>query len=190
MLREDLRGAVALAHHFLRTVVRAGDRVVDATCGNGNDTLMLARLVGAGGRVWGFDLQEDAITATAALLVAHGCRAQVELTAAGHEQLLHFVREPVTAVVFNLGFLPGGDREIITRAETTVASLKQAVSLLVPGGMVTVAVYPGHPGGDEESVAVEQWVSGLPPETFNAWRSRQLNRSDSAPYLLLVERRP
>jgi SAM-dependent methyltransferase len=164
--------------------------VVDATCGNGNDTLLLARLVGEGGRVWGFDVQEDAVRNTSALLDEHGCRTRVELAAVGHENLLAVVREPVKAVVFNLGYLPGGDRGCITRSETTVASLDQAVSMLLPGGVVIVAMYPGHPGGDGESEVVERWASKLPPHIFNAWRSRQLNRSASAPYLLLVERRP
>ncbi|GAM08905.1 putative rRNA methylase YtqB [Geobacter sp. OR-1] len=186
----DLRGAVTLAHHFLKGRVRPGDRVVDATCGNGNDTLFLAGLVGAEGRVWAFDIQEDAISNTAALLAGHGCSSRVELAPVGHENLLGLVTEPLSAAVFNLGFLPGGDRKCITRAETTVAALEQVVSMLVPGGIVTIALYPGHDGGDEEADAVERWAAALPPHDFNVWRHRQLNRSTAAPYLLLVERRP
>jgi SAM-dependent methyltransferase len=185
----DLRGAVPLAHHFLRAAVRPGDRVVDATCGNGNDTLFLARLVGESGRVTAFDVQKDAIQNTSALLLEHGCRSRVELAAVGHENLLDSVREPVSAVVFNLGFLPGGDRCCITQTHTTVAALGQALELLLPGGIVTVAMYPGHSGGDEESEAVEAWSAALSPKHFNVWRNRQLNRSPAAPYLLLVERR-
>lgn len=185
----DLRGAVALAHHFLRAAVRPGDRVVDATCGNGNDTLFLARLVGGAGRVWAFDVQQDAVQNSSTLLYEHDCLCQVELFHQGHEHLGEIVREPVRAVVFNLGFLPGGDRACITRPETTVTALGQSADILLPGGIVTVAVYPGHSGGGDESEAVEKWASGLPPALFNAWRHRQLNRSDAAPYLLLVERR-
>jgi SAM-dependent methyltransferase len=181
---------VALAHHFLRNVVKPGDRVVDATCGNGNDTLFLARLVGEHGCVWAFDIQPLAIEKTAALLAAHQCDSQVELIADGHESLSALVKGPLSAAVFNLGFLPGGDKGCITHGETTIAALAQAAALLVAGGIVTVAVYPGHSGGDDESQAVEQWASGLSPHIFNVWRHRQLNRSAVAPYLILVERRP
>lgn len=187
--REGLRGAVTLAHHFLAERVRPGDCVVDATCGNGNDTLLLARLVGAGGRVWGFDVQQAALDRTAALLDEQGCTGRVELVLKGHENLNELVREPLRAVVFNLGFLPGGEKGCITRSETTLSGLEQAVELLLPGGIVTIALYPGHSGGDDESLAVERWASALPPRTFNVWRHRQLNRSGSAPYLVLVERR-
>ncbi|MBT0663384.1 methyltransferase domain-containing protein [Geobacter pelophilus] len=186
----DLRGAVALAHHFLRNVVKPGDRVVDATCGNGNDTLFLAKLVGEHGRVWAFDIQPSAIEKTSALLAAHQCASQVELIAGGHEGLSALVKEPLSAAVFNLGFLPGGDKGCITHGATTIAALAQAAALLTTGGIVTVAAYPGHSGGDDESQAVEQWASGLPPHIFNVWRHRQLNRSAVAPYLILVERRP
>jgi hypothetical protein len=185
----DLRGAVPLAHHFLRAALRPGDRAVDATCGNGNDTLFLAGLVGAEGRVWAFDIQNDAICNTSALLFEHGCRSQVELAAVGHENLFETVREPVRAVVFNLGFLPGGDRCCMTLPHTTVAALGQALELLLLGGVVTVSMYPGHSGGDEESEAVESWGAALSPKLFNVWCNRQLNRSPAAPYLLLVERR-
>jgi len=189
-MNRDLRGAVTLAHHFLRATVRPGDHVVDATCGNGNDTLLLARLVGPNGRVWAFDIQPDAIRNTATLLEEGGCLVQVELANIGHEHLIESVGGAVRAVVFNLGFLPGGDTGFITQPGTTLLALEQAAEMLLPGGVVTVAMYPGHPGGDVESDAVEKWASGLSPKKFNVWHHRQLNRSEAAPYLLLLERRP
>jgi SAM-dependent methyltransferase len=183
-----LRGAVALSHCFLRERLREGDAVVDATCGNGHDTLLLAQLVGPAGRVWAFDVQADALAATRALLHEAGCLGQGELVAAGHERLGEFVAGPVKAVVFNLGYLPGGDKSCVTRPEQTVAALRQAVELLLPGGIVTIAVYTGHPGGAEEGAAVDEWAALLPPEQFNVWRCRQSNRPATAPYLVLVEK--
>jgi SAM-dependent methyltransferase len=188
MKAEKLRGAVALSHFFLGERVEPGDRVADATCGNGHDTLFLARLVGPGGKVWAFDLQEKALVNTRALLDEAGCLAQTELVAAGHERLAEFVGEPLKAALFNLGYLPGGDKNFITRPEQTLAALDQAAHLLLPGGIINVCVYTGHPGGAEEGEAVEQWAAGLAPATFNVWMSRQINRPSSAPYVVIIEK--
>ncbi|MCM0082519.1 class I SAM-dependent methyltransferase [Geomonas sp. Red32] len=186
--RGELRGAVPLSHFLLRGHVGAGELAVDATCGNGGDTALLAELVGEGGRVWAFDLQPVAIEATRALLEEKGLSRRVELVQAGHEGLAGFVPEGLSAVVFNLGYLPGGDPALVTSPESTVAALGQAAALLKPGGIVTAALYTGHPGGPEEAAAVEEWAAALDPRRFNVWTSRQLNRSNVAPYLVWVEK--
>jgi SAM-dependent methyltransferase len=184
----SLRGAVPLCHHFLRAVVRPGDRVADATCGNGFDTLLLAELVGASGHVWAFDVQEQALAATRERLAEAGFGERVTLLAAGHERLVELVPGPLRAVVFNLGFLPGSDQCCRTATETTLAALEQAAQLLAPGGIIAIAVYTGHAGGDTEGSAVLAWAAALPPKQFNSWRHYQLNRSATAPFLVLVER--
>lgn len=185
----DIRGAVSLCRHFLCERVRPGDSVLDATCGNGNDTLLLARLVGAGGTVWAFDIQGAALRETARVLEENGLLRQVKLLEAGHERIAELVSGSLNAAVFNLGFLPGGDPGCITLPETTLSALAQALDLLRPGGLLLVALYPGHAGGDDESSLVEGWGKGLDPSRYNVWRHRQLNRSDRAPYLIMVERR-
>ncbi len=188
MRAEGLGGAVGLSHLFLRRTVVPGDGVIDATCGTGRDTLFLARLVGSKGRVWAFDVQDGAMDAATDLLRDAGCLDRVSLVRAGHERIAEHVSGPVRAVAFNLGFLPGGGRGTVTRPETTLAALEQAEALLLPGGVITIAVYTGHPGGAEEGRRVEEWAAGLSPRRFNTWRSSQLNRSESAPYLVLVEK--
>lgn len=188
MRAEGLGGAVGLSHLFLRRAVTPGDGVIDATCGTGRDTLFLARLVGSAGRVWAFDVQEGATSATADLLRDAGCLDRVTVVCAGHERIAEHVNGPVRAAVFNLGYLPGGERAAVTRPGTTLAALEQAAALLLPGGIMTIAVYTGHPGGAEEGRAVEHWAAGLQPRGFNTWKSSQLNRSESAPYLVLVEK--
>jgi len=187
---EGLGGAVGLSHLFLRRVVRAGDVVVDATCGNGFDTLFLARLVGERGRVWAFDIQPDAIRSAEAMLYDAGCLSRVKLVNAGHELLTDYVREKVRAAVFNLGFLPGGNGGAVTGGETTLAALDQAAGLLLPGGVITVALYTGHPGGAEEAAMVEHWAADLPCRGFNSCKSRQMNRSALSPYVIVVEKQP
>jgi predicted methyltransferase len=188
---KDLRGlygAVPLAHFFLQERLTAGALVVDATCGNGQDTLLLAELVGAAGRVWAFDIQEAALAKTGARLAAAGLESRVVMVHAGHERLAEFVTEPLQAVTFNLGYLPTGDREIKTAAATTVTALQQAAALLKPGGFILIAVYTGHAGGEEEWEAVRRWCAALPPHDVNVWQARQLNRSAAAPFLVVIEK--
>lgn len=183
-----LRGPVPLSHLFLRSFMRDGHRAVDATCGNGHDTLLLARLVGARGHVWGFDIQPQAIDETSRRLVEADLSSRVTLLPVGHEGLAEHVTKPLQVVLFNLGYRPGGDRAIITRSDTTVSALEQSRGLLAAGGVVIVTVYPGHDGGAEEQSAVEDWAAGLDPRTHHCWRMGQTNVSPGAPYLLLVQK--
>ena len=188
MARQGLAGAVPLAHYFLRERVRTGDSVVDATCGNGQDALLLAGLVGSSGRVVAFDVQAEALARTRARLAAAGLAERVTLVHAGHERLAEFVQGGQRAIVFNLGYLPAGDQSVRTEPVSTLAALNQAVELLLPGGLVLVAVYTGHAGGEEEWRAVADWAAALPPRSCNVWQARQLNRSPAAPFLVVVEK--
>lgn len=186
--RPPLRGPVPLSHLLLRQYVHQGDTVIDATCGNGNDALLLARLAGPAGRVWAFDIQAAALERTAHLLADAGLGERVVLVAAGHETVADHVAGPVSAVVFNLGYLPGGDRSVITRPESTLAALQQALALLQPGGIIAVTVYPGHPGGAAERAAVEEWSASLAPGSAHVWHMGQLNVAADAPYLILIQK--
>jgi SAM-dependent methyltransferase len=183
-----LRGPVPLSHLLLSNFVRDGQHAVDATCGNGHDTLLLARLVGESGHAWGFDIQQQALAETGRRLADAGLDNRVTLLHTGHEELAQHVAVPVQAVLFNLGYLPGGDRSIITRPETTLNALEQGLQLLAPGGVVMVTVYPGHNGGSDEQATVEAWAAGLDPKTYHSWRMGQTNVSETAPYLLLAQK--
>jgi SAM-dependent methyltransferase len=187
---EGLGGAVGFSHFFLRQVVRPGDRVLDATCGRGRDTLFLAGLVGNAGEVWAFDVQEEALAETAERIRAAGCRPWVNLVHAGHESLSAYVRQPVRAAVFNLGYLPGNSAGVVTQPNTTLAALDQVLQLLLPGGIIVLAVYTGHAGGDEEAAGIEEWARALPAREFNVWKCLPLNRSDSAPHVVVVGKVP
>ena len=190
MRAEGLGGAVGFSHLFLRQVVRPGDRVIDATCGRGRDTLFLAELVGSTGEVWAFDVQEEALVETAERIRLAGCTPWVKLVHAGHESLSKYVCESVRAVVFNLGYLPGYRAGVVTHPKTSLAALDQSLPLLLPGGIIVLVVYTGHPGGEEEAADIEVWARSLPAREFNVWKSRQLNRADSAPYVVLVGKAP
>jgi len=178
--------AVVMSHLFLRDNIRPGDRVVDATCGNGNDTLLLAMLVGPEGTVFAFDVQEQALANTKLLLEKNGCLERVRLFHAGHEELAKYVKMQVQEVVFNLGYLPGSDKSCMTRPETTLAALEQAAGITLMGGVIIAVVYPGHKGGDEEAAAVEGWFAALSPKNFCVWCSRQINHMPTAPYVIVA----
>ena len=183
-----LRGPVPLSHLLLHSFVRDGHSTVDATCGNGHDTLLLARLVGVHGHVWGFDVQRQAVEETGRRLAEADLSSRVTLLPVGHEELAKHVAVPLQVVLFNLGYLPGGDRGIITRPVTTGIALEQSLGLLAAGGVVIVTVYPGHDGGSEERHAVEKWAAGLDPRAYSSWRMGQTNVTQAAPYLLLVQK--
>jgi SAM-dependent methyltransferase len=182
-----LRGPVPLSHLLLRRFIQPGNRVVDATCGNGKDTLLLAELVGTDGHVYAFDIQQEALDRTAGRLAEQGRAQQVSLLHVGHEQVLEQVKAPLQAVVFNLGWLPGAPREIATCTATTLTALQAALQLLAPAGLLLITCYPGHAGGDEEAAAVLKWCSGLSSRSYFVWRMGQLNVADGAPFCLVVQ---
>lgn len=185
-----LRGPVALSHTFMRNFIKAGDLVVDATCGNGNDTLLLAELVGESGRVHAFDIQQNALESTRSLLEQKGLSSRVQLIQSGHEHLAIHLKEPVTAIIFNLGYLPGGDHKVTTSAVTTIMALDQSARLLQPGGIIATTLYPGHDSGAAEAHAVREWSALLTPQSFFVWTMGQLNVPATAPYFILIQKAP
>ena len=177
---------VTLAQQAIAEVLGAGEHAVDATAGNGHDTVFLARTVGAAGRVTAFDIQPRALAATRRRLQEHDLLAPVQLIASGHETMADHVAGPIRAAMFNLGYLPGGDKTVTTRAETSLRGLAAACRLLAPGGRISVMVYTGHPGGDAEHDAVLRFLGGLDDN----WRWQRANPPGlpaSAPQLFLLD---
>lgn len=159
---------VSHAHAFAREryACAQGRHAVDATAGNGHDTLFLAQLVGEnGGRVAAFDIQAEAITATQKRLEKNGFAGLADLFLCGHEKMAEVLpatwRGDVCAIFFNLGYLPRSSHEVKTRAKTTLPALCAAWELLAPGGFISLAVYTRHSGGFEESEKVEKWLNEM-----------------------------
>lgn len=183
-----LRSARYLAADCLRQVVQPGDTVIDATLGNGHDTCMLAELVGENGRVIGFDVQPSAVESTRRALQEQGFLDRCELHCTGHQHIVEYVTSPVRAAVFNLGWLPGGDKSITTHWETTRTAIAAALSLLMPMGVCTVCAYPGHAAGDEERAALMDWLSALRPQEYNVLHHRFLNAGPGAPECFIIQK--
>jgi len=141
------------AHEFLAEIVRHGDIVVDATMGNGHDTAFLA---GLGAEVWAFDVQQQALEKTRERLLANSLQAKLILD--GHENVDQYVSSKIKGAIFNLGYLPGSDKSVITRAETTLVALDKISKMLAENGRIAIVVYPKHAGGQEEAEKVFEWV--------------------------------
>lgn len=159
------RNVVALLQTLLRAEPLQGARVIDATAGNGLDTEFLAEEVGSEGHVLAVDLQDEAIAATRSRLAAAPDLAErVELVQGDHAQLLDLAPSPwrgqVAAVLFNLGYLPAGERSVTTSAATSVPAADAALKLLRPGGLLAIAIYTGHDAGAAEADALRAWASG------------------------------
>jgi ubiquinone/menaquinone biosynthesis C-methylase UbiE len=174
-----------LLHLLLKSEIAAGDFAIDATAGNGHDTVFLAKAVGKNGKVLAIDVQAQAIESTEARLENEGLRDRVMLHLGCHSELAEITDgEKPKAVIFNLGYLPGGDHGVITRTEKTLKALAAAVEVLKPGGVLAVVCYPGHEGGDEEAAAVEHFIASLPGH--RTARYAMLATDKPAPFLLLT----
>ncbi|GAB5519841.1 MAG: class I SAM-dependent methyltransferase [Rhodothermales bacterium] len=187
-----LPSILATAHARIAEVLSEGDWAVDATLGNGHDTLFLAQHVGKTGRVVGFDVQANALVQSRRRLEAGGVAGPVTLIHAGHETMeAHLPEEqPIQAIMFNLGYLPGSDKSCVTQAATTCTALDAACRVLAVGGRMTVAVYTGHPGGDDEAKAVADFLQGLDQRSFQVARYGFINQRNAPPYLYLIEKLP
>ncbi|CAM8957771.1 unnamed protein product [Rhodiola kirilowii] len=187
--------ATELAHLVWKHVVRKGDIVIDATCGNGYDTLALLRMVAdesGSGCVYGLDIQEQALRNTSLLLdnsVTPEEKQLVKLFPICHSRMEDVVPADKLArlVAFNLGYLPGGEKSIITRPETTILALETAKRRLTVGGLISVVVYVGHPGGRDEYAVVEDFASQLPVDEWNCSKLQPLNRP-AAPVIIFIFR--
>ena len=185
-----------LAHDYWRRHLKTGDTVIDATCGNGHDALVLAQLVipesGSTQKlVHIIDIQQDAIDSGQELL-ADNLTAE-QLTAVNWHTQSHAelpvdpLNAPVSAVIYNLGYLPGGDKTVTTVTDSTLCSLQQAVALIRPGGIVSITCYPGHTAGAEEELAILEWASSLDRKAYSSCHHRWTNRP-AAPSLILIQR--
>ncbi|OXM88335.1 class I SAM-dependent methyltransferase [Paenibacillus rigui] len=185
---------LSYAHKLIQERVSPGETVVDATAGNGVDTLFLAKCVGPAGSVHAFDVQEQALLRTRQRLEQELTEhAPVQLHHCSHallqEKLPVAAQESLAAVMFNLGYLPGDDHQTVTQADSTVAALQQAVEWLRKGGIVTIILYTGHEGGEQEAEAVRVWAQQLSQKQYQVLEYRFMNQKNHPPYCIAVEKR-
>jgi predicted methyltransferase len=183
-----LKNSLSQSHELISRVVCNGDTVVDATAGNGNDTAFLAKLVGTGGQVYSFDIQQSALDTTRNKLEAENFMDRVKLINDGHQNMLKYVKEPIKAAMFNLGYLPGGDHNIGTRADTTIEAIKSSMELLVPHGIISIVVYYGGDSGFDEKNEVMNYIRTIDCKKFTVMQTEFVNQINCPPIFVCVER--
>lgn len=176
-------------HSLVKKVVNKNDIVIDATAGNGKDTVFLAQLVDFGGLVYAFDIQKQAIINTRENLIRENLLDRVKLINDSHANLEKYITESVSCIMFNLGYLPGSNHSIITLPDSTLKALNASLKFIKANGLISIMVYTGHPGGEEEKNAIESFVSKLPREKWLVLKWYAMNKAPNTPYLILIYKR-
>ncbi|AZP05539.1 tRNA (mnm(5)s(2)U34)-methyltransferase [Jeotgalibaca ciconiae] len=186
-----LKNAVSFSHDLLKQTIVPGDLVIDATVGNGNDTILLAQLTGSRGTVIGFDIQASAIEKTRQKLLLTGLGERVTLHQVGHENAESYLpkNKEIGAIIYNLGYLPGGDKSITTLKDSTIKSIVSLLPHLRIGSLLIIVIYSGHPAGTEEKDALLQFSEQLDQKEFSVLRYQFINQKNEPPFIIAIERR-
>jgi 16S rRNA C1402 N4-methylase RsmH len=187
-----LQRILPFAKHLLHTVIEEGDIVVDATIGNGHDTVFLAKLVGSEGHVYGFDIQEDAIINTINRLESEQLDKHVTVVKKGHQHIKSTVpaqlHGTVAGAIFNLGYLPGGDKTIVTVPDTTISAIDQLLDIMKPEGVIVIVIYHGHEEGQIERDELMNYVNMIDPSVAHVLQYQFINKQNNPPYIVAIEK--
>lgn len=175
-----------ICNFYIAAAVNFGDIVIDATAGNGNDTKKLSDAAGENGRVYAFDIQANAIAEAKKQEYRF---SNVTFLNESHAMLDSFVKDEVSFVIFNLGYLPRGDHSIITKAESTITAVEKAMRLLRPEGVILLVIYRGGDTGFEESEAVLKYIEGIDYKKFNVLLFDYKNRPNNPPMVAVIQKK-
>ncbi len=178
--------ALGLTHKFMAENIKPGHFCIDATAGKGRDTLFLANLVGETGKVVALDIQKEAVEMTNTLLTENNITwAKAYLSC--HSKISDFAEQKsVDGIVFNFGWLPGGDHNVFSRAESSIPAVKDALDLLKPGGKMTLCLYYGKENGTEEKDAILSFVKTLDQNRYSVLVCDFVNRAGDPPIAILI----
>ena len=186
MLRLNTLG---IAHKIIAEHVKPGDLCIDATAGRGHDTAFLCELVGKEGKVLAFDIQQAAVDSTRALLAEKSFSDIAQVHLDSHSHMDQYAQEgSVDCITFNFGYLPGGDHSLATRPETTLAAIEQGLTLLKPGGLISLCIYSGGDSGFAERDALLDYLKTLDPRQYLVVLSQYYNRPHHPPIPVLIHK--
>lgn len=183
-----IKNSLHQSHDIIKKAAKPGDTVIDATAGNGGDTVFLAELVGSEGRVYSFDIQQEALDRTFVKLKAVGLEERVTLVRDGHEHMKEHVQGEVSAIMFNLGYLPKGDHQIGTMGGTTIAAVESAMDLIKRNGTITIVIYYGGDSGFEEKEQVLEYIRDVDCRRFTVSKTDFVNQINCPPILVCIEK--
>lgn len=188
-MANDFKSARFWAKELIEASVFSGAKVIDATMGNGYDTLWLCELVGETGQVYAFDIQQEAVDRTRVRLEEASVSERAKLFCLGHEHMSEVICEPVDAVLFNLGWLPGAEHQMTTLVPTTLKAVDEALRLLKEEALMTICIYPGHDEGKRELHALLEWAEKLDCKYYDAMLKCYLNQSNDPPQMIAVRKK-
>lgn len=173
-------------HHFIKDHVKEGDVCIDATAGNGNDTLLLAQLVGDAGKVYAFDIQSQAIESTKKKLEEHQVAERAEVIQDSHAKMADYVKEEVSCIVFNFGYLPGGDHALATKKESSIEAIETGLEMIKKGGLMSLCIYSGGDSGFEERDGILEYLKTLNTKKYLVILSQYYNRPNNPPMPVMI----
>jgi predicted methyltransferase len=186
-------GVLPFARFTLENALKPGDIAVDCTVGNGHDTAYLASLVGESGHVYGFDIQEQALANTKGRLVEQNLDKRVTLFHSGHEEVRSFIPidkvKNLKAAIFNLGYLPGGDKSIVTKSTSTLAAVSALLDIMPTGGTIVLVIYHGHEEGKTEKNSVLSFVEQIDQRHAHVVKYEFINQANNPPFVVVIEKR-
>lgn len=188
MVYKEIINTTKITRDIIYKSVKQGFKVLDCTIGNGNDTLLLADLVGDKGKVYGFDIQKQALEITLSKLIKENLEDRVNLIKDSHENIDLYIEEKLDLIIYNLGYLPKGDKNIKTNKRSTLISISKALNLLKSNGIILITCYTGHTGGLEEKNGVESFLESLDQRKYNVLKYDFINQINSPPVLYGVEK--
>ena len=175
-----------MVHHIIKDYIIENTCTIDATAGNGYDTLFLAENAGKKGKVFSFDIQEVSIDNTRKLLDDNKLLNKVELINDSHHNIDKYVDDNISVAIFNLGYLPNGNKEIVTEAKTTIIALEKILKRLMYGGVIAITIYYKHEGGEEEKNILEKYFSELDAKKYQVVSINHNNRHSSPPIISFI----
>jgi len=185
---EDVN-SLALAHEFIKNHVKNGDLCIDATAGRGRDTAFLCSLAGPDGHVIAFDVQKEAVDSTKARLDAMGYGGMAEVVLDSHENMDKYAgEETVDCIVFNFGWLPGGDHSFFTHADSSIKAIKKGLRLIKNGGIISLCIYYGGRSGYEERDALLRYITEIDYLNYTVLRHDFANRPNCPPIVVDIVR--
>lgn len=162
---------------------------IDATMGKGNDTFFMLNQPNFNGKIFGFDIQEQAIQQSSEKIHSHPLAHHAHLIHGSHTMIDKILEDnKIHGAIFNLGYLPGGDHSITTLYSTTIEALSQIRKRLVTNGQIIIVVYSGHPQGLIEKNELFNHLKTWPQEEFQVLQYEFINQRNQPPMLLIIER--
>lgn len=189
MSRDLFNNANDFTSMLIKSYVKENHICLDGTVGNGNDTMKILNTLNGTGKIYGFDIQEDAINHTESLIFSRNYKTEVLLIKDSHEYVDRYIKERINFAIYNLGYLPGGDKNIKTNYTSTIISIKKVLDLLAPNGILLITVYLGHPGGMDEYTAINDYLETLEQKNYNVFKLKFINQKNNPPIIFGVEAR-